>query len=195
MKGQFHFEKKGLRTLAVAESFRISCKHAILAGVVMRRDLIIDGIGISKSTIKGDDSTQNIVSMWRNMNRNDINCIFLGGIIISMFNIVDGNEVYRSTGTPVIYLTYNDSKGVAHNFRRVFPNSWQSKLEQYQKIGNRQRIVLQTGKTVFIRHWGLTLSDSIILLNYFTLQGSVPEPIRIAKLVARAYVNMSKTLH
>jgi endonuclease V-like protein UPF0215 family len=195
MKGQFHFEKKGLRTLAVAESFRISCKHAILAGVVMRRDLIIDGIGISKSTIKGDDSTQNIISMWRNMNRNDINCIFLGGIIISMFNIVDGNEVYRSTGTPVISLTYNDSKGVAHNFRRVFPNSWQSKLEQYQKIGNRQRIVLRTGKTVFIRHWGLTLSDSIILLNYFTLQGSVPEPIRIAKLIARAYVNMSKTLH
>jgi endonuclease V-like protein UPF0215 family len=41
----------------------------------------------------------------------------------------------------------------------------------------------------------LTLSDSIILLNYFTLQGSVPEPIRIAKLVARAYVNISKTLH
>jgi uncharacterized protein len=195
MKGQFHFEKKGLRTLAVAESFRISCKYAILAGVVMRRDLIIDGIGISKSTIKGDDSTQNIITMWRNMNRTDINCIFLGGIIISMFNIVDGNEVYRSTGTPVISLTYNDSKGVAHNFRRVFPNSWQSKLEQYQKIGNRQRIVLQTGKTVFIRHWGLTLSDSIILLNYFTLQGSVPEPIRIAKLVARAYVNMSKTLH
>jgi endonuclease V-like protein UPF0215 family len=195
MNGQFHFEKKGLRTLAVAESFRISCKHAILAGVVMRRDLIIDGVGISKSTIKGDDSTQNIISMWRNMNRNDINCIFLGGIIISMFNIVDGNEVYRSTGTPVISLTYNDSKGVAHNFRRVFPNSWQSKLEQYQKIGKRQRIVLQTGKTVFIRHWGLTLSDSIILLNYFTLQGSVPEPIRIAKLVARAYVNMSKTLH
>jgi uncharacterized protein len=195
MKGQFHFEKKGLRTLAVAESFRISCKHAILAGVVMRRDLIIDGIGISKSTIKGDDSTQRIISMWRNMNRNDINCIFLGGIIISMYNIVDGNELYQSTGTPVISLTYNDSKGVAHNFRRVFPNSWQTKLEQYQKIGNRQRIVLQTGKTVFIRHWGLTLSDSIILLNYFTLQGSVPEPIRIAKLIARAYVKMSKTLH
>jgi uncharacterized protein len=193
--GQLHFEKKGLRALAVAESFKISCKHAVLAGVVMRRDLIIDGIGISKSTIRGDDSTQNIISMWRHMNRNDINCIFLGGIIISMFNIVDGNKVYRSTGIPVIALTYNDSKGVAHNFRKVFPNSWRSKLEQYQNIGKRQRIVLQTGKTVFVRHWGLTLSDSIILLNYFTLQGSVPEPVRIAKLIARANVNMSKTLY
>jgi endonuclease V-like protein UPF0215 family len=195
MKGQLHFEKKGLRALAVAESFKISCKHAVLAGVVMRRDLIIDGIGISKSTIRGDDSTQSIISMWRNMNRNDINCIFLGGIIISMFNIVDGYKVYQSTGIPVIALTYNDSKGVAHNFRKVFPNSWQSKLEQYQNIGKRQRIVLQTRKAVFIRHWGLTLTDSIILLNYFTLQGSVPEPIRIAKLIARANVNMSETLH
>lgn len=195
MKGQLHFEKKGLRALAVAESFRISCKHAILAGVVMRRDLIIDGIGISKSTIRGDDSTQSIISIWRNMNRNDINCIFLGGIIISMFNIVDGNEVHRSTGIPVIALTYNDSKGVAHNFRRVFPDNWQSKLEQYENIGKRQLIVLQTGKAIFVRHWGLTLSDSINLLNYFTLQGSVPEPIRIAKLVARANVNMSRQPH
>jgi endonuclease V-like protein UPF0215 family len=195
MTGQLHFEKKGLRALAVAESFKISCKHAVLAGVVMRRDLIIDGIGISKSTIRGDDSTQSIISMWRNMHRNDINCIFLGGIIISMFNIVDGNKVYRSTGIPVIALTYNDSKGVAHNFRKVFPDSWQSKLEQYKNIGKRQRIVLQTGKTIFVRHWGLTLSDSIVLLNYFTLQGSVPEPVRIAKLIARANVNMCVTLH
>jgi endonuclease V-like protein UPF0215 family len=194
MTGQLHLEKKGLRALAVAESFKLSCKHAVLAGVVMRRDLIIDGIEISKSTIRGDDSTQNIISMWKNMNRNDINCIFLGGIIISMFNIVDGNKVYRSTDIPVIALTYNDSKGVAHNFKKVFPNSWQSKLEQYQNIGKRQRIVLQTGKAIFVRHWGLTLSDTIILLNYFTLQGSVPEPVRIAKLIARANVNMSQTL-
>jgi uncharacterized protein len=194
MTGQLHLEKKGLRALAVAESFKLSCKHAVLAGVVMRRDLIIDGIEISKSTIRGDDSTQNIISMWKNMNRNDINCIFLGGIIISMFNIVDGNKVYRSTDIPVIALTYNDSKGVAHNFKKVFPNSWQSKLEQYQNIGKRQRIVLQTGKAIFVRHWGLSLSDTIILLNYFTLQGSVPEPVRIAKLIARANVNMSQTL-
>jgi uncharacterized protein len=193
--GQLHFEKKGLRALAVAESFKISSKHAVLAGVVMRRDLIIDGIGISKSTIKGDDSTQSIISIWRDMHRNDINCIFLGGIIISMFNIVDGNKVYRSTGIPVVAITYNDSKGVAHNFRKVFPDSWQSKLEQYQNIGKRRRIVLQTGKAVFVRHWGLTLSDSIVLLNYFTLQGSVPEPVRIAKLIARANVNTSETLH
>jgi endonuclease V-like protein UPF0215 family len=112
-----------------------------------------------------------------------------------MFNIVDGNKVYRSTGIPVVAITYNDSKGVAHNFRKVFPDSWQSKLEQYQNIGKRRSIVLRTGKAVFVRHWGLTLSDSIVLLNYFTLQGSVPEPVRIAKLIARANVNMSETLH
>ncbi|MGC2386655.1 MAG: DUF99 family protein, partial [Nitrososphaeraceae archaeon] len=111
MTSQLHFEKKGLRALAIAESFKISCKHAILAGVVMRRDLIIDGVGISKSTIRGDDSTQNIISMCRNMHRNDINCIFLGGIIMSMFNIVDGKKIYRSTGIPVIALTFNDSRG------------------------------------------------------------------------------------
>ena len=38
-----HLEKKGLRGLAIAESFRQNSTKSVLAGVVMRRDFIIDG--------------------------------------------------------------------------------------------------------------------------------------------------------
>ena len=183
-----HHEKKGIRALAIAESFKISCKYAVLAGVVMRRDLVVDGVGISKSTIRGDDSTQNIISMYRKMHRNDINCIFLGGMIISMFNIIDGTKIHQSTGLPVIAITFNRSSGIVHTIKKVFPNEWQSKLQQYQNLGERQPIKLRTGKSVFVRQWGLSPLNSIIILNHFTLQGSIPEPIRVAKLIARASI-------
>jgi uncharacterized protein len=84
MKSPIHLEKRGIRALAIAESFKADCRYAVLAGVVMRRDMIIDGVVMSKSTLGGDDATQNIIAMYQNMHRNDINCIFLGGIIISV---------------------------------------------------------------------------------------------------------------
>ena len=34
-----HLEKKGLRGLAIAESFRLNSQKSILSGLVMRRDL------------------------------------------------------------------------------------------------------------------------------------------------------------
>jgi uncharacterized protein len=186
-----HIEKKGIRAFGVAESFRSSGKLSVLAGVVMRRDLVIDGIVMSNSTLKGDDSTENIISMYKLLRRNDINCIILDGLIISMYNIINGDRVYSATGIPLIAITFKDSVGIEDNIRSVFPQDWKWKLEQYKKLGKRDRINLKSGKALFIRHWGLSLENSVVLLNYFTLQGALPEPIRIAKLVARANVRQS----
>jgi endonuclease V-like protein UPF0215 family len=183
--------KKGIRVLAIAESFKMSSKFAVLAGVVMRRDLIIDGVGFTKSTLKGNDSTQNIISMFQRMQRNDVNCIFIGGAIISLYNIIDANKIHQSTGIPVIAITFRNSEGIANTIKKAFKNDWQVKLEQYHNLGERQQVNLKTGKSVFIRHLGLSLSNSIVMLNHFTHQGSIPEPVRIARLIARAYVNKS----
>jgi endonuclease V-like protein UPF0215 family len=183
--------KKGIRSLAIAESFKISCKFAVIAGVVMRRDLIIDGVGITRSTLRGNDSTQNIISMYESMQRNDINCIFLGGAIISMYNIIDANKIHQSTGLPVIAITFRNSEGIANTIKKAFQDDWQAKLKQYHNLGERQQVKLKTGKSVFIRNFGLSLSNSIVMLNHFTNQGSIPEPVRIARLIARAYVNKS----
>jgi endonuclease V-like protein UPF0215 family len=38
----------------------------------------------------------------------------------------------------------------------------------------------------------LSLLNSIIILNHFTLQGSIPEPVRVAKLIARASIKKEK---
>jgi len=183
-----HSEKKGIRVLGVAESFKKSGKKSTLAGVVMRRDLIVDGMAFGSATIEGDDATDSIISMHGSLARDDINCIVLDGLVISMYNIIDGERVAAETGLPVVAITFEDSKGLEGSIKHHFAD-WQHKLEQYQKLGKRERVPLRTGKSLFIRYWGLSQKGAVAILNSFTLQGSVPEPIRVAKLAARSHAN------
>ncbi len=181
-----HLEKKGIRVFGVAESFNKFNTNSTLAGVVMRRDLIIDGIIFGSATLKGNDSTENILHMFKSLKRNDLNCIILGGLIISMYNIIDGKLIQDKTGLPVIGITFENSKGIEANIRYNFPDNYELKLEQYIRLGEREHVTLKTGNSIFIRCWGLTVKHAITLLDSFTLDGSIPEPIRVAKLVARA---------
>ena len=183
---KFHAEKKGIRVLGIAESFKKTSICSRLAGIVMRRDLVIDGMIFGNATIEGNDSTKNIFSMYRSLKRNDINCIMLDGLVISMYNIIDGKELQESTHVPVIAITFNDSEGLEGAINHHFPNDSKMKLEQYHKLGKRDKILLKTGKILFIRYWGISLKEALMIVNSFTLQGSIPEPIRIAKTAARA---------
>jgi endonuclease V-like protein UPF0215 family len=185
---RIHPEKKGIRVLGIAESFKKFSKKSILAGVVMRRDLIIDGMAYGTATIEGDDATNSIISMHRLLARDDINCILIDGVVISMYNIIDGEQVAGETGLPVIAITFEDSKGLEDNIKNHFDN-WQAKLVQYQKLGSREQVSLRTGKNLFIRCWSVSERRAVAILNSFTLQGSVPEPIRVAKLAARSHAN------
>ena len=183
---RFHVEKKGLRVLGIAESFAKTSICSTLTGIVMRRDLVIDGMVFGNVTIEGNDSTQNILSMYRSLRRNDINCIMLNGLVISMYNIIDGEELEKSTSVPVIAITFKDSEGLEGAINHHFSNDSKMKLDQYRKLGKRDTILLRTGKILFVRYWGINLEEASTIVNSFTLQGSIPEPIRIAKLAARA---------
>ena len=183
----FHPEKRGIRIFGIAESFNKFNLTSTLGGVVMRRDLIIDGIVFGTSTLKGDDSTKNIHCMFRSLERDDINCILLDGLIISMYNIIDGKQLNTITGLPVIAITFEDSVGLEEHIRHHFLEKSEMKLEQYRKLGNRDKVRLKTDKLLYIRYWGLSLKGALNTLNAFTLQGSIPEPIRVAKLLARAH--------
>jgi len=151
----------------------------------MRRDLVIDGVAFGSAALGGNDATDCIVGMYKSLARDDINCILLDGLVISMYNIINAEKIVEETGIPVVAITFEDSKGLEQIIKHRF-DDWQSKLEQYKKLGQRERITLKTGKSLFIRYWEINNRKAVAILNSFTLQGSVPEPVRVAKLVARA---------
>ena len=182
-----HPFKKGIRVLGIAESFvPKEDRESLLAGVVMRKDRVIDGFAFARTKVGGDDSTAKIVSLCRGLGRNDVNAIMLSGAVISFYNIVDLERVHSETGLPLVCLTYKESEGLEDNIRKHFPDSNARKLARYRKLGRRSGVQLKTGKKVFVRALGIEEEDLRLFLDAFSLEGKYPEPVRVAGLLAAA---------
>ncbi len=179
-----HLEKKGLRGLAIAESFRQNSTRSILSGLIMRRDFVIDGFVFGSATLEGNDVTDQILHMYEELHRSDISYLIISGLIISMYNVVDIKKLYTSLQIPIIGVTYNESDGIEDAIKHHFPKSFESKINEYEKLGKREMITLHTSHDLFVRYEGCTIYEVKQLLNELTLQGSIPEPLRVSQLLA-----------
>jgi len=180
-----HLEKNGIRGLSISESFTHENTRSVLAGVVMSNEFQIDGFVFEFATIKGDDITEKIISMYQKLNRDDISYILLPGTILSMYNIVNLEEILTNTQIPVIAVNSTDSSGLMDSIKNHFPEDFEKKLTQYKKLGPREKILLTTNNEIFVRAEGCTIKDCNILLNKLTLQGGIPEPQRVSQLLAK----------
>ena len=185
MMKHLRLEKKGIRGLAIAESFTQDSEKSVLAGVVMRRDLVVDGFVLGKATLAGDDATDGIISMYEKLERPDISYVLISGLIISMYNMIDIKKIHEKLQIPIISVTYQESTGIENAIKHHFPNSFEEKILQYQKLGSRKKIILDTSYEIYVRNEGCAIGEAKQLLNDLTLQGSQPEPLRVAQLLAK----------
>ena len=183
---RIHADKKGLRALGIAESFKKGeGERAVLGGVVMRGDLQIDGFGLSTITVRGLDGTKGVLDIFNHLDRTDINVVLLNGCVISMFNLVDIFEVFEKIEIPIICVTYEESEGLEKYFEEF--DDCDERMEIYRKLGERTAVELHTGHEVLVRSAGIDEERDVkALLDRFTLQGAVPEPLKVARLLARS---------
>ncbi len=170
--------------LGVAESFRKSDTKGVVAGIVMRGDIRIDGTGVCRPTVGGTDSTDELISMYHRLRRSDIRAWMLGGSAISWFNIIDLISLHERTGVPVACVTYHASEGIEKYLREYFPSEWEKRLAVLERAGERTLVPLRSGYSVYINNIGMSLEKAQRLVDLFTLDGRVPEPIRVARLLA-----------
>lgn len=180
-----------MRVLGIAESFVRSTPQSTLAGLVMRGDLRIDGVALAEITVGGMDATEGVLSIYRKLNREDINILMLSGNVISWFNIIDPERVHRGTGLPVISVTYEESDGLERYLEEYFPGDTE-RLRKYRALGERSTLRLKTGYDIFVRAHGISLKEARTVLNRFTLEGRIPEPVRVARLIARASMRIGR---
>jgi endonuclease V-like protein UPF0215 family len=100
--------------------------------------------------------------------------------------IIDIKKIHNLLQIPVIGVTYNESEGIEDAIKHHFPDSYESKIKKYHKLGSRDKITLHTSSDIFVRKEGCDLSDVKHLLDELTLQGSFPEPLRVAQLLAKS---------
>jgi uncharacterized protein len=182
-----HLEKKAIRALGVAESFRKNQRTSTLAGVVMRSDLVVDGFAASTLRVGGSDATDSVIELYGDLRRNDVNSILISGSVLSLYNVLDIDTICTELKLPVLAISFKQSTSdLAANIRNRFPKkAAEKKIQLLEKLGTADKIKLRTGYEVFVRTAGIKENESTKLLDKFTLQGSIPEPIRVARLLAK----------
>ncbi|HMA05020.1 MAG TPA: DUF99 family protein [Methanomicrobiales archaeon] len=179
-----HLAKRGIRALGIAESFS-GRSSSTMAGVVMRKDLRIDGVALATLTVGGMDATDAVLGIIASLARRDINVALVSGSVVAWYNILDPEAIQEKTGLPLIVVTYEDSEGLEEDITHHFPGD-EDRLKAYRRLGAREPVDLGGGSRVFIRPFGISSDDASRILRDFTRDGKVPEPVRVARLVARA---------
>ncbi len=180
--------KQASRFLGVAESGLKGEQHSILGGIVMRADLIIDGIIWTEIDIGGFDASSAIISMVQRLARDDLNAIIVHGTVIAGYNIIDLAEVVQRTELPMISVTREPQEDLQKHLISTFPTDWKRRWEIAQRNGYLHALPLEQGHSVFVQFSGCKWNDVKAVLRRLTRFGGIPEPIRVARLLARAVI-------
>jgi endonuclease V-like protein UPF0215 family len=176
--------KPGVRALGIAESYR--GHHSTLAGAVTRASRVTDGFAFETCTVGGLDATDAILDIFAALDREDVRYVFVAGIALAWYNIVDLRRVAEETDRPVISVTFEESPGLVEALKAEFDGeALEERKAVFERQPPRERLEVND-QTVFVRSVGLDAGEARDAVRAFTPEGGRPEPLRVARLAARA---------
>jgi endonuclease V-like protein UPF0215 family len=184
--------KPASRFLGIAESGIMGASHSILGGVVIRRDLLIDGMVWDRATIRGTDSTETILRMVKRLDRTDINGIMLHGTVIAGYNIIDMAWLVQETSLPVISVTKQPQEDLKSHLQSTFPSKWEHRWKIAQQNGEIKALEINANSCVYVQYKECEYETVKGIIKGFTHFGTVPEPVRVARLFSRSLIDAEK---
>ncbi|GGL48564.1 endonuclease dU [Halocalculus aciditolerans] len=174
--------KAGTRALGVAESFRGD--RSTLAGVVVRADRVVDGVEFASCAVGGTDATERVLDLWTRLDREDVRFVFLAGVAPAWYNVLDLRRIHDAVDRPVLAVSFEASTGLEAPLREHFDgDELTERLERYDALPDR-RPVSVNDETVYVRALGDVDAERVV--TAYTPEGGRPEPLRVARLTARA---------
>ena len=178
--------KPGVRALGVAESFGNDRNRSTLAGVVTRASRVVDGFAFGTCAVGGTDATDAVVDLVEGLGREDVRYVVVSGIALAWYNLLDLSEIHERAARPVISVTYEASPGLERALAAEFEgDELAARRETYRRQPPRHRLTVND-HTIFVRAAGLSESEARDVVRAFTPEGGRPEPLRVARLAARA---------
>ena len=176
--------KAGVRALGVAESYRGDT--STLAGVVVRADRVVDGFAFGSCTVGGTDATDAVADLVDRLDREDVRYVLVAGVALSWYNVLDLYRVHDRLERPVLSVTFEESDGLLDALEREFSGEELAlRRERFRAQPSRRELVVND-ETVFVRSVGVDEREARDVVRAFTPVGGRPEPLRVARMVARA---------
>ena len=178
--------KKEIRVIGIDDAtHKFKAKGNILiVGTIFRGGSFLDGILSTKASIDGNNATKNIAAMINKSKfKPQLRCIFLDGIAVGGFNIIDIQELNKQTKLPVIVVIRK--KPDIENIKRILIKlSKKSKIKLLEKAGP----VVPAGK-VYVQLAGLSIEKAKEILKIACTRSHIPEAVRLAHIIASGIVD------
>ena len=176
--------KPGSRALGVAASDGDA--RSILCGVLVRADRVVDGCVFGRCTVGGTDATPTVAQLFSELGREDVQYLLLSGVAPAWFNLYDLRAIHETVERPVLAVSFEASEGLEPALREHFSgDALDDRLATYRNLPPRRRLEVN-GETVFVRAVGVDDAEAAAAVRGFTPEGGRPEPLRVARLLARA---------
>ena len=178
--------KTGTRALGVAESFDDADDRSVLCGAVLRADRTADWFVFGSCAVGGTDATDAVESLVADLGREDVRYLLLSGIAPAWFNLLDLPALAETVSRPVLSVSFESSPGLEPALRREFAgDALDERLATYRAQPPRRRVAVNDG-AVWVRAAGVDADRAAGIVRAYTPEGGRPEPLRVARLAARA---------
>ncbi len=177
--------KQQIRLLGLDDApFTFNDTYTPVIGAVMRGGEYLECVLRRQVTIDGTDATEVCIELINNTkHRQQLRAMLLDGIALGGFNIVDIEAVYRETSLPLITITRDapDFHAIQNALTHHF-SDWEERLRLVQQGGLHR--IKTSHNPIFIKHIGCSLEEAKEIITLSTIRGAIPEPIRVAHLIA-----------
>jgi endonuclease V-like protein UPF0215 family len=181
--------KAQVRVLGIDDApFSFGDRRVPIVGVAVRLPGYVEGIMTSEVAVDGEDADQAITEMiMRSRYREQLRLVMIDGASVGGFNLVDIDLLYRDTGIPFCTVTRDrpDIDSMRNALQKHFPD-WRRRVE----IVERHELfeVSTSHGSIFVSTAGTSIEEAKQMIRGSTVLGALPEPIRLAHLVATAMV-------
>jgi len=181
--------KNQIRVLGIDDSpFGFKDRKALVVGALVRVPNYLEGVMKTEVDVDGVDSTEQLAHMISSSRyRDQIKAVMIDGIAVAGFNVVDVESLHESIGIPVLTVTRDepDLDKMRIALRKHFED-WERRFELITRLRLRQ---IHTGhKPLYASGLGADWEELERFVTISTVRGAVPEPIRMAHLIAAAMV-------
>jgi endonuclease V-like protein UPF0215 family len=157
---------------------------ALIVGVVFRGGCSIEGVMHTRIIIDGLDATEKLTLMINNSpHHRQLRLVMLNGITFGGFNVVDLRKLHLATNIPVLSLT--NKKPDLNGIREALKNLPKAE-ERWTMILEAGKIhkIINKGTTKYVETAGISLDDAEKIIALTSTKSSLPEPLRVAHLIA-----------
>jgi len=176
--------KSGTRVLGVAESAGEA--RTTVAGAVVTPSRVVDGLAFGTATVGGLDATDAVATVYDRLDRADVQYLLVAGIAPAWYNVFDLRALHRRVDRPVVAVSFEASEGLESALRDAFAgDALAERLAIYRRQPDRTPLSVN-GERLFYRAVGIDDEEAATLVHATTPEGGRPEPVRVARMAARA---------